>query len=120
MKVQDESVDKKNQDRKLVLEKAVKKELDELPAQIRGQFLANLEMIRLGLPPVLVQEKLHAAGDGVMELKINGRPAWRCMYVIRKNGDVVALHATSKTSNSQDKQLIKTTSLRFKRLAPDR
>lgn len=114
-----DSWDRKQQDRELVLESAVRKEMDRLPAKIRSQFLISLEMVRLGLTPVLPHEKLHAAGEGVIELKINGRPAWRCMYVLRKNGDVEVLHATSKTSNGQDKQLIKTTSLRLKRLLAD-
>ncbi|CAD7713467.1 hypothetical protein LMG31886_06180 [Xanthomonas hydrangeae] len=52
----------------------------------------------------------------MIELKINGRPAYRCMYAIAKNGDVVVLHATSKTAQGQDKQLVKTTAERFKRL----
>lgn len=121
MEEQDESGNEEKKDRELVLEdKAVKKDMERLPAAIRNQFLANLEMVRLGLTPALLQERLHAAGDGVMELKINGRPAWRCMYVVRKNGDVVVLHATSKTSKGPDKQLVKTTSLRLKRLVPDR
>lgn len=119
MEEQEEDSDKKK-DRELVLEGAVRKEMYGLPETIRSRFLLNLEMVRLGLTPVLAHEKLHAAGEGVVELKINGRPAWRCMYVVRKNGDVVALHATSKTSNGQDRQLIKTTSLRLKRLVPDR
>lgn len=118
---QEEGGDNGKANRKLVLDdEAVKREMRKLPAAVRDQFLTNLEMVRLGLIPALPQEKLRAAGDGVMELKINGRPAWRCMYVVRKNGDVVVLHATSKTSKGQDKQLVRTTSLRLKRLVPDR
>jgi len=113
--------DSEKKDRKLVLEdKAVICDMRKVPEAIRDQFLANLEMVRLGLTPALPCERLHAAGDGVMELKINGRPAWRCMYVVRRNGDVVVLHATSKTSQGQDKQLVKTTSQRLKRLVQDR
>jgi len=112
--------DDRRQDRQLVLDKAVKKELESLPEKIRDQFLFSLEMVRLGLVPVLPQEKLHAAGDGVMELKINGKPAYRCMYVVRKNGDVVVLHGTTKTAQGQARQLVKTTSLRLKRLMPKR
>ncbi|MCT8273338.1 type II toxin-antitoxin system RelE/ParE family toxin [Xanthomonas translucens] len=106
---------------KLVLtDKAVVKDLAELPEDIRDRFLMNLEMARQGLTPVLRQEKLKAAGDGVIELKINGRPAYRCMYVRMKNGDVVVLHAKSKTAQGQDKQLVETTAHRLKRLAPNR
>jgi len=109
------------QDRCLVLDdKAVRKELDAVPEAKRDQFLASLEMVRLGLIPALPHQKLKAAGDGVIELKINGSPAYRCMYVVLKNGDVMVLHATSKTAQGQDKQLIKTTSQRLKRLVPDR
>ncbi|MEA9749394.1 type II toxin-antitoxin system RelE/ParE family toxin [Xanthomonas campestris pv. raphani] len=100
--------------------KAAKRALDDLPATVRNQFFLSLEMARLGVPPVLKHEKLHAAGEGVIELKINGRPAYRCMYVVRKNGDVVVLHATSKTTQGQDKQLIETTKQRLKQLGPDR
>lgn len=117
MASEDESGSKTKQDRQLILEdKAVIKEMKNLPDSVRDQFLLSLRMVCQGLRPALAQEKLKAAGDGVMELKINGRPAWRCMYAVRKNGDVVVLHATSKTSQGQDKQLVATTSSRLKRL----
>lgn len=104
----------------VLTDKAVVKDLRGLPESIRDRFLVNLEMVRQGLSPVLDHEKLKAAGDGVIELKINGRPAYRCMYVRMKNGDVVVLHATSKTAQGQDKQLVETTARRLKRLAPNR
>lgn len=114
----DSGSEDEHQGRRLVLEdKAVRKEMDGIPEAKRDQFLASLEMVRLGLVPALPHEKLKAAGNGVIELKINGSPAYRCMYVVLKNGDVVVLHVTSKTAQGQDKQLIKTTSQRLKRLA---
>ncbi|MCD0253141.1 type II toxin-antitoxin system RelE/ParE family toxin [Xanthomonas campestris pv. campestris] len=100
--------------------KAVVRELAGLPEKVRDQFLVSLDMVCQGLVPALKQEKLHAAGEGVIELKINGSPAYRCMYVVRKNGDVVVLHAASKTTQGQDKQLVSTTKQRLKRLGPDR
>lgn len=107
--------------RKLVLEdKAVIKELRDIPNEKRDLFLANLEMVRLGLAPGLRYEKLKAAGEGVMELKINGSPAYRCMYVVTKDGDVVVLHTTAKTAQGQSRKLIETTSQRLKRLVPRR
>lgn len=121
MTASDSGNENEQQDRRLVLEdKAVRKELGGIPEAKRDQFLASLEMVRLGLIPALPHQKLKAAGDGVIELKINGSPAYRCMYAVLKNGDVVVLHTTSKTTQGQDKQLIKTTSQRLKRLAPDR
>lgn len=104
----------------LVLSKAVQKELADIPEKKRNQFLFNLEMALAGMEPGMAHEKLKAAGDGVIELKINGRPAYRCMYTRRKNGDVVVLHATEKTAQGQDKQLVKTTSQRLKQLGQDK
>ena len=102
-----------------VLRKAVKKELEAIPKPKRDQFLLSLEMVAMGLEPALAHEKLKSAGDGVVELKINGRPAYRCMYVRRRNGDVVVLHVTAKTTEGQDKKLVKTTSQRLKQLGTD-
>ncbi|SON74595.1 hypothetical protein AB8Z76_09720 [Xanthomonas phaseoli pv. phaseoli] len=41
------------------------------------------------------------------------------MYVERKNGSVVVLHATSKTGQGPDRQLIATTAERLKQLGAD-
>jgi len=105
--------------RQIIIGKAQHKELADFPAKIRNEFLVNFEMLERGLAPGMDHEKLHAAGKGVIELKINGRPAYRCMYVIRRNGDVVVLHATRKTTQGQDRQLIATTAERLKQLGPD-
>ncbi|MDO0860582.1 type II toxin-antitoxin system RelE/ParE family toxin [Xanthomonas campestris pv. campestris] len=105
--------------RQIVIEKAQQKELANVPAKIRNEFLVNLEMALRGLVPAMKHEKLQAAGKGVIELKINGRPAYRCMYVVRKNGDVVVLFTTRKTTEGQDRQLIATTAERLKQLGPD-
>ena len=75
---------------------------------------------RFRLIPALRHEKLKAAGEGVIELKINGSPAYRCMYVMQANGDVLVLHVTSKTTRGPDRQLTKTTAQRLKRLKPGR
>jgi phage-related protein len=106
---------------RLILDdKAVRKELEAIPEVKRDQFLLSLEMVRQGLAPALKSEKLKAAGEGVIELKINGSPAYRCMYVVAKNGDVVVLHATKKTSEGQSRRLVSTTSERLKRLLANR
>lgn len=112
----DSAGDTQKQRRILLEDKAVRKEMDAVPEKIQDQFLLSLEMARLGLPPALKSEKLKAAGDGVIELKINGSPAYRCMYVLEENGDVLVLHVTKKTTEGQSKQLVNTTSERLKRL----
>ena len=102
--------------------KAVQREIEDLPETVRKQFFFSLQQVCQGWQPSLEQEKLHAAGKGVIELKVpaNRGPAYRCMYVIRKNGNVVVLHATSKTTKGQDKQLVATTAERLKQLGADR
>ncbi|MCL1574869.1 type II toxin-antitoxin system RelE/ParE family toxin [Xanthomonas nasturtii] len=105
--------------RQIIIGTKQHKELADIPEKIRTQFLFNLEMVQQGLEPALDHEKLQSAGKGVIELKRNGRPAYRCMYVVRKNGDVVVLHTTRKTTQGQDRQLIATTAGRLKQLGPD-
>lgn len=110
-----ESNKKQQKVRTLSIAKAVLKEMSDLPESIRDQFLVSLEMACLGLPPALSHEKLKSAGEGVIELRINGRPAYRCMYIVT-DVQVVVLHATAKTTQGQDRQLVDTTSKRLKRL----
>lgn len=101
-------------------EKVVLKEMNAIPARARTQFQVSLTMALMGLPPALDHEKLKSAGEGIIELKVRGRPTFRCMYAIAKNGDVVVLHVTDKATSGQDKHLIETTSKRFKRLMKNR
>ncbi|MGX2089660.1 type II toxin-antitoxin system RelE/ParE family toxin [Xanthomonas axonopodis] len=105
--------------RQISIGKAQQKELARFPKSIRNEFLDNLGLVELGLVPAMEHEKLKAAGKGVIELKIQGSPAYRCMYVVRKNGDVVVLHSKRKTTQGQDRQLIATTAERLKQLGPD-
>ncbi|MEA9773496.1 type II toxin-antitoxin system RelE/ParE family toxin [Xanthomonas campestris pv. raphani] len=119
MYASDSSSNPASQGRRLIIGKVQHKELAKFPAKVLNEFLVSLEMLEMGLTPAMEHEKLHAAGKGVIELKRNGRPAYRCMYVIRKSGDVVVLHATRKTTQGQDRQLIATTAERLKQLGPD-
>lgn len=46
---------------------------------------------------------MNGLGKGVFELKKNGKPAYRLVYVIR--GDIIhVVHVFSKTSNGTDKK----------------
>lgn len=91
------------------------KNLDRLPEWVRDTFLFNFDLIAAGMAPVLKIDHLTAAGSGVIELKINGSPAYRCMYHLKTPGKVVVLHAAVKTKNGQDNQLIETTRKRYKK-----
>jgi len=110
----DDGEDGEGKHREIDIRPAVQRELDALPEHIRNQFIVSLEAIAIGMAPLLKFSHLSAAGPGVIELKINGSPAYRCMYHLKTPGKVTVLHATAKTTNGTDMQLIKTTKRRLK------
>ncbi len=55
-------------------------------------------------------------GAGVIELKINGSPAFRCVYIAKFLNTVVVLHSFEKTTNGVDRQAMKTVEKRYKEL----
>lgn len=94
--------------------RAAERELADFPQNIRNRFLFALEQVSLGLQPVLPVRPLQAVGPGVVELKINGSPAYRLVYTLKFDGYVVVLAARRKTTNGPDKQLIEVTASRLK------
>lgn len=107
--------DSDKKQRKFDISKAVRKELADLPASVRDQFLVALENISWGLDPGLTVAPLSTTvGKGILELKINGRPAYRLIYTLKFQGKVVVLAARIKTTNGVDKQLIEVAASRLK------
>ncbi|WP_416456029.1 type II toxin-antitoxin system RelE/ParE family toxin [Saccharophagus degradans] len=49
-----------------------------------------------------------------MELKINGSPAFRCVYVAKYLNTVVVLHSFTKTTNGVDRKAMKIAEQRLK------
>jgi phage-related protein len=97
------------------ISKAVRKELESLPASVRNQFLVALEQISWGLNPGLIVAPLsNTVGKGILELKINGKPAYRLVYTLNFPGKVVVLAARPKTTNGVDKQLVEVAASRLK------
>lgn len=79
-------------------------------------ILSDIELLRFGLQPLYCEiEPLKSIDSSVIELKINGSPAYRCVYVIRA-GELIILHVFKKTTNGPDKKNLKTTRDRFKLL----
>lgn len=77
----------------------------DLPQEHRNSFLAELMLIMQNEDPAMEIE--HIAGTkGVIELKINGSPAWRCVYYNKDPEKVWVLHAFKKTTNGADKKNI--------------
>jgi phage-related protein len=96
--------------------KQAKKALTSLPEEKAKTMLSDLDLISEGVEPLYcVVASLSTVGPKVKELKINGRPAYRCVYVI-DGGNLIILHAFKKTTNGQDVANLDTARLRLKSL----
>jgi len=94
---------------------SVKKDLQNFPKKPLEKFSQELDMLKEGLDQYVESKSLHGLGHGVRELKLNGRPAYRLVYVIR--GNVIhILHAFSKTSTGTDRKHESTIKLRYSNL----
>lgn len=96
------------------------KEMDRgTPDAHREAFLASLEFQCNGLDPLLKFTHLTDVGSGVIELKRNGSPAYRCVYYSKLPGHIVVLHVTAKTTDGSDTQLKRTAKKRLKDVLDD-
>jgi len=55
-------------------------------------------------------------GDGVIELRINGSPAFRCVYTMKVPGRVTVLHTFAKTTEGSDLKNVRLAQKRAKQL----
>ena len=96
---------------------AAEREYKDLPEDIQDEFGKDLRRIQFGEDPELKIEHLGGSvGAGVVELKVNGSPAHRCVYVAKYMDTVVVLHSFSKTTNGVDRQAMKVAKQRLKEL----
>ena len=95
---------------------AAEKEYKDLPEKIQDEFGKDLRRIQFGESPILPITYLDSIGQGVIELKKNGRPAFRCVYVTKYLDAVIVLHAFTKTTNGVDRQAMKVAEQRLKDL----
>jgi phage-related protein len=95
---------------------AAEREYKDLPEDIQDEFGKDLRRIQYGQDPELAIEHLNSIGAGVVELKINGSPAFRCVYVAKYLDTVVVLHSFTKTTNGVDRQAMKVAEQRLKDL----
>jgi len=95
---------------------AAEREYKDLPEDIQDEFGKDLRRIQYGQDPELTIEHLNSVGAGVVELKINGSPAFRCVYVAKYMDTVVVLHSFTKTTNGVDKPAMKVAEQRLKEL----
>lgn len=95
---------------------AAEREYKALPQNIQQQFGISLRAVQEDNKPFLTIKPLKSIGAGVIELKINGSPAFRCVYIAKFFNTVVVLHSFEKTTNGIDRQAMKTLAQRYKEL----
>ncbi len=95
---------------------AAEREYKKLPTKIQDEFGRDLRKIQYGQDPIQPFQFLESIGSGVIELKINGSPAHRCIYVAKYMNTIVVLHSFSKTTNGVDKPAMKVAKNRLKEL----
>lgn len=90
------------------------KELKALPENCEIAFRHNLSMVAHGMVPTLDIDHLDGAGTGIIELKIDGKLAFRCVYYNKLPGEVVVLLAAPKKTNGPDPKIMKLAKNRLK------
>lgn len=95
---------------------AAEREYKALPKDVQKEFGTSLRAVQNDKKPFLPITPLKSIGAGVIELKINGSPAFRCVYVAKYLDTVIVLHSFEKTTNGVDRQAMKTLEKRYKEL----
>mgnify|MGYP000002430989 FL=1 len=92
------------------------KALRSLPEWVQVAFVHALDSVFYGVDPGMPIVHLTSIGPGVVELKISGRPAYRCVYRSKAPVQVDLLHAFVKTCQGPDKKNMATATSRYKLL----
>lgn len=95
---------------------AAEREYKHLPEDVQDEFGKDLRRIQYEGDPVLPINHLTSVGAGVIELKLNGSPAYRCLYITKYLETVIVLHSFSKTTNGVDRQAMSVAQIRLKEL----
>jgi phage-related protein len=95
---------------------AAEREYKDLPKGIQAQFGTSLQAIQEDKKSLLPTTPLKNIGSGIIELKINGSPAFRCVYIAKFIDTVFVLHSFEKTTNTVDRQAMRTLEQRYKEL----
>ncbi|WP_412706732.1 type II toxin-antitoxin system RelE/ParE family toxin [Aeromonas rivipollensis] len=91
------------------------KQLHKFPQTKLEKIVYSLVQLQHGMKASLKTKPLHGLGDGVMEFVQNGKPAYRCVYVVLD--DVIhVLHAFVKTSDGTDSKHENTIKERYKNI----
>jgi phage-related protein len=95
---------------------AAEREYRDLPGDVQDEFGKDLRRIQYGEEPRLPIQNLGGIAPGVIELKKNGSPAFRCVYVAKFMDTVFVLHSFAKTTNGVDRPAMQVVQQRLKDL----
>ncbi|MGB9088137.1 MAG: type II toxin-antitoxin system RelE/ParE family toxin [Pseudomonas farsensis] len=108
---------KKDRDIDFYPRERVLRELGDLPVEKRKIFLRRLALIAADEPlPAGQVRYMTGLGNQVYEIRINGKPAFRCLYTTSLTGKIVVLHATEKTTDGSDSKIANVVKERLKAL----
>jgi phage-related protein len=105
--------------RELIATAAVKRDFKKFPKNVQEDFAKALQDVMNGRRPGMEFEPLNNLAKnikGVIELKINGSPAYRAVYVAKFKDKVHLLHAFTKTTNGVDKKAMDVVVKRYKEI----
>lgn len=94
------------------------KDLSKLPREDGELIISNLRMRAWGIiagPALEITPLKYHVGPKAFEMKINGSPAKRCVYVVLEGSNkVLVLHVFEKTCNGVDKKNMDVAKARYK------
>ncbi|WP_166115321.1 type II toxin-antitoxin system RelE/ParE family toxin [Pseudoalteromonas sp. Z9A5] len=93
---------------------AAEREFRNLPQKIKSRFALDIKALCQDEKPFSPIKPLSSIGPGVIELKINGKPAFRCIYIAKFNDCITILHSFKKTTNGVDRPAMEVAKLRYK------
>jgi phage-related protein len=98
------------------INEAAEREYKDFPKEVQQKFGTSLRAVQDDKKPFLSIKLLKSIGAGIIELRINGNPAFRCVYIAKFLDTVIILHSFEKTTNGVDKQAMNTLKKRYKEL----
>lgn len=95
---------------------AATREYRELPGWVQDEFGKDLMRVQYSADPELAIKQLSSVGAGVIELIINGSPAYRCIYIAKYADTIFVLHSFVKTTHRTDRHAMAVAEDRLKEL----
>lgn len=95
---------------------AATREYRDLPGWVQDEFGKDLMRVQYSGSPELAIKQLSSVGAGVIELIINGSPAYRCIYIAKYADTIFVLHSFIKTTNGTDRHAMAIAEDRLKEL----